>query len=132
MLYTWLFFNNIGYAVIFAYTWYFGLQILNGTYGNHRYNYGNQYGNNQYGNQYYNQYHTTYTDYSESNKWGRLHIDEKATLFAFLIIFSFVFIILNLYTMCLVNRLGCCFVEGLESDLNNQPQRIEVRPSQVL
>jgi len=126
VLYIWLFFNNIGYAVIFAYTWNFGFQVLDGTDENHRYNYGNQYGNNQYGNQYY----TTYTDYSEYNKRGLL--DEKATLFAFLIIFSFVFIILNLYTMCLVNRLGCCFVEGLESDINNQPHGIDVRLSQVL
>ena len=44
---------------------------------------------------------------------------------------SFTLFILNVYTFHLVCKFGCCFVEGLESEMNAKEQNNGTRFSQV-
>jgi len=102
MMYVWLFLSNIAYVAIFAYAWSYGV-VFTGI----------------------NRGYTNGFDYSN------LLILRNA-LFAFLLIFTFLYSILNMYIICLVSKLGCCFVEGLEGEINNRSQNIEAHPLQVI
>ena len=102
MMYVWLFLSNIAYVVIFAYTWSYGLMFI----ATYRY--------------YYDGY-----DYFDLTRL-------RHTLLALLLIFTFTYSILNMYIICLVTKFGCCFVEGLEGDINNRSQNTEAQPLQVI
>jgi len=52
-------------------------------------------------------------------------------LVAFLIINSFTLFVLNVYTFHLVCKFGCCFVEGLDEEMNAKKQNNGRRFSQV-
>jgi len=66
---------------------------------------------------------------------GYTHYDAislRQTLFALLLIYTFTYSILNMYIICLVSKFGCCFVEGLEGEINNRSQNTEAQPLQVI
>jgi len=109
-IYVWLFLSNLAYVISFAYTWSFGVAYIGSM---------NYMSSNQEDDDYYYGY-----DYEGTEGL-------RNTLFAFLLIYTFTFSILNMYTICLVSKFGCCFVEGMDAEMNNRAQNNASQPLQV-
>ena len=104
-MYVWLFLSNLAFAMIFAFSWYFGSLFIGSM-------------NNPEDDWYYN--HIKRTE------------GLRNALFAFLLIYSFTMSILNMYTICLVTKYGCCFLEGSEAGINNRTQNNGAQALQVI
>ncbi|XP_052789543.1 uncharacterized protein LOC128224005 [Mya arenaria] len=102
-VYVWMFMSNMGYVMMFGYSWYFWIASK------------------------YNNYPIDYTDYDQypqrSRSYNSYSKDNKALLdaiFAFTLIITFFLSILNLYTFCLVYKYGCCFMNEVYKNCSQQ------------
>ncbi|XP_052759934.1 uncharacterized protein LOC128202820 [Mya arenaria] len=74
--------------------------------------------------------------------WGtygqdrRIHKDYEpkmlTTLFAFTLMINFTLSIMNLYSMCIVYRYGCCYMNGIDKELQHQSLETAVVINQQL
>ncbi|XP_052787757.1 uncharacterized protein LOC128222703 [Mya arenaria] len=115
-VYVWLFMSNIGYVILFGYTWFFWgeSKTINHDYDRNS----SQYPSTHTPNNYYN-YNTNPMPLID-------------TVFLFTLIITFFLSILNLYSFCLVYKYGFCFMNGIKRDHSDQVVETAVVMNQQL
>ncbi|WAR31757.1 hypothetical protein MAR_034299 [Mya arenaria] len=91
----WIFISNMGYVIMFGYSWYF--------WKSSRYSF------NYRGSRYDNYYYYSYAYYYPEHDHALLD-----TVFAMSLIITFFLSLVNLYSFCLVYKYGCCFMAEID------------------
>ncbi|XP_052788844.1 uncharacterized protein LOC128223610 [Mya arenaria] len=104
-VYVWMFMSDMGYVIIFGYSWYVW------TVSSYQYhNYDNDI--------YYDEYSSTYGSYYPNFGYNRAALFD--TIFAFSLIITFFLSIFNLFSFCLVYKYGCCFMRKFDRYYSEQ------------
>ncbi|XP_052789496.1 uncharacterized protein LOC128223980 isoform X2 [Mya arenaria] len=97
----WMFLSNIGYIVMFGYSWYYWMASRDSYYYR--------------GSRYDNNYNKNYSYYYPNHDISLLD-----TVFAMSLLITFFLSIFNLYSLCLVYKYGCCFMNEVDKEHSQQ------------